>query len=168
MTSQEEVNTRADQELELHTTLNENITIEVGHKHLSQIRAGDSLELEIPRENIPRNKYKVIQNEHLLTGNMRLQLGRYSKALEDRFAELAIEARNIRSATREKRFDESNTGFVGNTKVKIKPIRFIIRERSSSGGAVLGFGTHLNTNTRPLGHEEGQGVTHRILLEEEF
>ena len=33
---------------------------------------------------------------------MRLQLGRYSKALEDRFAELAIEARNIRSATREK------------------------------------------------------------------
>ena len=168
LTSQEEVNTRADQELELHTTLNENITIEVGHKHLSQIRAGDSLELEIPRENIPRNKYKVIQNEHLLTGNMRLQLGRYSKALEDRFAELAIEARNIRSATREKRFDESNTGFVGNTKVKIKPIRFIIRERSSSGGAVLGFGTHLNTNTRPLGHEEGQGVTHRILLEEEF
>jgi len=168
LSSQEEVNTRADQELELHTTLNENITIEVGHKHLSQIRAGDSIELEIPRENIPRNKYKVIQNEHLLTGNMRLQLGRYSKALEDRFAELAIEARNIRSATREKRFDESSVGFVGNTKVKIKPIRFIIRERSSSGGAVLGFGTHLNTNTRPLGHEEGQGVTHAILLEEEY
>ena len=140
----------------------------MGHKHLSQIRAGDSIELEIPRENIPRNKYKVIQNEHLLTGNMRLQLGRYSKALEDRFAELAIEARNIRSATREKRFDESSVGFVGNTKVKIKPIRFIIRERSSSGGAVLGFGTHLNTNTRPLGHEEGQGVTHAILLEEEY
>jgi len=168
LTTQEEVNTRADQELELHTTLNENITIEVGHKHLSQIRAGDSLELEIPRENIPRNKYKVVQNEHLLTGNMRLQLGRYSKILEDRFAELAIEAREIRSSIREKRFDESSVGFVDNTKVKIKPIRFIIRERSSSGGAVLGFGTHLNTNTRPLGHEDGQGVTHTILLEEEF
>ena len=166
--SQEEVNTKAEEELQLHTTLNENITIEVGHKNLSQLRAGDSIELEIPRENIPRNKFKIIQNEHLLTGNMKLQLGRYSKVLEDKFAELEIKAREVRSAIREKKFDESSTGFIGNTSVKIKPIKFIIRERSSSGGAVLGFGTHLNTNTRPLGHEEGQGVTHTILSEGEF
>ena len=106
--------------------------------------------------------------EHLLLGNMRLQLGRYSKQLEDRFAELAIEQRNIRASTRNVKFDESSVYNTFLEKIKIKPIRLTIRERSSSGGAVLGFGTHLNTNTRPLGHEEGQGVTHTILLEEEY
>ena len=53
-------------------------------------------------------------------------------------------------------------------KLKINPLRLIVRERKSSGGAVLGFGTYLNTNTRPLGHEDGQGVSYTTLLEEEF
>lgn len=168
LTTQDEVNLRADEELALHTTLNESITIEVGHKHLSQVLAGDLIELEIARDNIKRNKYKIIQNEHLLTGNMRLQLGRYNKLLEDRFAELSIETRKLRNATRDARFDESNTGRIMFDKIKIKPIRLVIRERGSSGGAPLGFGTPLNTSTRPLGHEEGMGVTYTTLLEEEY
>ena len=168
LTTQDEVNLRADEELAIHTSLNENITIEVGHKHLSQVIAGDLIELEIARDNIKRNKYQIIQNEHLLTGNMRLQLGRYSKVLEDRFAELAIEARKLRNATRDARFDESNTGRTMFDKIKIKPIRLVVRERGSSGGAPLGFGTPLNTSTRPLGHEEGMGVTYTTLLEEEY
>jgi|TARA_R100000479_G_scaffold169763_1_gene111752 hypothetical protein len=166
--TQEETDKHAFQLLKLHTELNEKITITVGHKHLSQLRAGDVIELEIARESIFRNQFLVLQVEHLLLGNMRLQLGRYSKQLEDRFAELAIEQRNIRASTRNVKFDESSVYNTFLEKIKIKPIRLTIRERSSSGGAVLGFGTHLNTNTRPLGHEEGQGVTHTILLEEEY
>jgi len=168
LTTQEEVNERAEQELALHTSLNERIEIEVGHKNLSQVKAGDIVELEIPRENVRRNTYKVLQNEHLLTGNMKLQLGRYSKVLEDRFSELAIEAKNLRTAIRDKRFDESKVGYIMSEDIKIKPIRFVIRERGSSGGAPLGFGTPLNTSTRPLGHEEGSGVTYTTLLEEEY
>ena len=52
--------------------------------------------------------------------------------------------------------------------MKIKPIRLIIKERASSGGATLGFGTTLNTNTRPLGFSGGSGVTHTTLVEEDF
>ena len=51
------------------------------------------------RENIPRNKYLVLQIKHLLTGNMKLELGRYSKTLEDRFSEISIELDKIKSNT---------------------------------------------------------------------
>ena len=110
----------------------------------------------------------VLQIEHLLTGNMRLELGRYSKQLQDRFAEIAIELSKLKTNTRKQSFADSFVGQVELTKAKIKPIRLVIRERGSSGGAPLGFGTPLNTSTRPLGHEEGMGVTHTTLLEEDY
>ena len=168
LNTQEEVNTRASEELQIHTSLNERIEIEVGHKQLSQTKAGDIIELEIPRENVKRNTYKIIQAEHLLTGNMKLQLGRYSKVLEDRFSDLSIETKKIRSSIRDVRFDESNVGYVSSTKVKIKPIRLIIRERKSNGGLVFGFGATLNTNSRTFGFGQSLGVTHTTLLEEEY
>ena len=89
-----ETDAKALELLKLHTDLNEKIIITVGHKQVSQLRSGDIVELEIARENIHRNKYLVLQVEHLLLGNMKLELGRYSKQLEDRFAEIAIEQRN--------------------------------------------------------------------------
>ena len=135
---------------------------------MSQLKAGDRVEVAIVRENIYRNKYIVLQITHLLTGNMKLELGRYSKQLEDRFAELAVEQKNLRTANRNANFDETSiyNTFIEN--IKIKPIRLIVRERKSGGGAVLGFGTPLNTNTRPLGHEDGSGVSHTTLLEEDY
>jgi len=168
LTTQIEVNKRADEELEIHTTLNESIEIDVGHKKLSQIRAGDIIELEIPRENIKRNVYKILQIKHLLTGNMKIQLGRYNKLLEDRFSELAIESKELRTEGRSARFDESNKGYIMSEKIKIKPIKLIVRERKSNGGLVFGFGATLNTNSRPLGFGQSLGVTHTTLLEEEY
>ena len=132
------------------------------------MRSGDIVELEIARENIHRNKYLVLQVEHLLLGNMKLELGRYSKQLEDRFAEIAIEQRNVRADTRNTKFDESSVfnNFIED--INIKPMRLLVRERKSNGGATLGFGTTLNTTVRPLGHTGGIGVTITDLTEEEY
>ena len=166
--TQEELDDRALDLLRIHTDLNEKITITVGHKGVSQLKAGDTMEIEIRRENIPRNKYMVLQIEHLLTGNMKLELGRYSKQLEDRFSEIAVELQKIKTESRKEAFSESFVGHVELAKAKIKPIRLVIRERKSGGGAVIGFGTPLNTSTRPLGHEDGSGVSHTTLLEEDY
>ena len=168
LVTQDEVDRKALDTLKLHTDLNQKLTLTVGHKQMSQLKAGDRVEVAIVRENIYRNKYIVLQITHLLTGNMKLELGRYSKQLEDRFAELAVEQKNLRTANRNANFDETSiyNTFIEN--IKIKPIRLIVRERKSGGGAVLGFGTPLNTNTRPLGHEDGSGVSHTTLLEEDY
>ena len=48
----------------------------IGHTGASQLKAGDIVELEIRRENLPRQQYLVIQLKHLLTGNIELELGR--------------------------------------------------------------------------------------------
>jgi len=168
LATQEAVNERAVELLNIYSRLNQKITITVGHKGVSQLKAGDIIELEVARENIPRNKYLVLQIKHLLTGNMKLELGRYSKTLEDRFSEISIELDKIKSNTRKRDFSDSFLGSVHTETYKIKPMRLLARERKSSGGAVLGFGTYLNTNTRPLGHEDGQGVTHTTLMEEDF
>tara|TARA_R110001599_G_scaffold161303_1_gene349767 strand:+ start:1467 stop:8513 length:7047 start_codon:yes stop_codon:yes gene_type:complete len=163
-----ETDTKALELLKLHTDLNEKITVTVGHKKVSQLRSGDIVELEIARENIHRNKYLVLQVKHLLQGNMKLELGRYSKQLEDRFAEIAIEQRNVRADTRNTKFDDSSVFNTFIEDINIKPIRLLVRERKSNGGATLGFGTTLNTTVRPLGHTGGLGVTITDLVEEEY
>jgi len=166
--TQKEVDDKAFDLLKLHNDFNEKIEIEVSHKKLSQLRAGDIVELEIARENIPRNKYLVLQIKHELIGSMKLELGRYSKKLEDRFSEIVIEQKKIRASQRSDRFDESSVINTFIEKAKIKPIRMIARERKSSGGLVFGFGATLNTNSRALGFGQSLGVTYTTLAEEEF
>ena len=165
--TQEECDGKSYELLKLHTSNNTKITVEIGHKQVSQLKAGDIIELEIVRENLPRNQYVVLQVEHLLTGNMRLELGRYSKGLEDRFAEIAIETKNLRAKTRDSKFNNSSVFYTSIDDIKIKPVKLIIRERASSGGRVLGFGTTLNTGNSPLGFGDS-GVVHSTLLEEEY
>ena len=165
--TQDECDEKSYELLKLHTSNNTKITIEVGHKQVSQLKAGDIIELEIVRENLPRNKYIVLQIEHLLVGLMRLELGRYSKGLEDRFAEIAIETKDLRAKTRDSKFNTSSLYYTSIDNVKIKPLKLSIRQRASSGGAVLGFTTALNTSTSRLGFGN-LGVVQSTLLEEEY
>ena len=167
LTTKDEVDQKANSLLALHTSQNTMITIEIGHKNISQLKSGDIVELEIDREDIPRNAYIVLQIKHLLTGNMEVQLGRYSLNIEDRLADLAISIKDI-NADNSQTEDESTLTHTKIDQVKIKPIRLLIRERKSNGGVVFGFGATLNTNSRPLGFGQSIGVTHTTLLEEEY
>lgn len=167
LTTQDEVDKRANSLLNLHTSQNTKITVEAGHKNISQLKSGDIVELEIARENIPRNKYLVLQIKHLLTGNMELQLGRYSLNLEDRLAELSLSIKDINSINDEND-NESALSQTEIQKIKLKPVRLLIRERKSNGGLVFGFGATLNTNSRALGFGQSLGVTYTTLLEEEY
>jgi len=142
LNSQQDVDQRATELFLLHNRLNEKIVVEIGHQGISQIQPGDIIEVEIRRENIPRSQYKVIQVTHKLTGNLVLQLGRYSKRLEDQFSELLLNAQRVNSAIRETAFNENVVNYDFLENLKVKPLRLLIRKRSSSGGT-LGFGITL-------------------------
>jgi hypothetical protein len=166
--TQDEVDKRAKELLKLHSTLNTKLILTVSSKGLGQLRAGDIIQVEIERENIERSQYMVLQIEHRMTGLLKLELGRYSKQLEDRFAELLISNKKTNSAIRNQKFSEPSTSFDFLDDLGIKPLRLHIRTRTSSGGATLGFGTTLNTSTAELGFEGGAAITLTTLVDEEL
>jgi hypothetical protein len=142
LASQSDVDKRATEMFILHNRLNERIEIEIGHKGISQIRPGDIIQVEIRRENIPRSIFKVIQVKHKLTGNLVLQLGKYSKNLEDQFSELLLDSQRTNTAIRENAFSENVVNHDFLETLKVKPLRLLVRKRASAGAA-LGFGITL-------------------------
>lgn len=179
LTTQEEVDTRAKELLILHETnypskkigtenRNKKLRITVGHANISQIRVGDIVEVEIKQENIPRNQYLVLEITHSLTGLMELELGKYRTGMEDRFSELSIDV-DTTQTQQNNTSNESNTislGFLES--IKIKPMRLLVRKRTTTGGVTLGFTTALNTGSTPLGFTSGASITYTDLVEEEF
>ena len=155
---------------ELHSEDDNNrlFKVSVGHSGISQLRAGDLIRLDIPREGINNVQVIVLQIKHSLNGLMDLELGKYSKLLEDTFAEMQIEDKKINTELRNDNFGEENIVKLDfDDTVKIKQLRFVIRKKSSLGSFKLGFGTTLNTNTTSLGLR-GTGITFTTLLDEDL
>jgi len=86
--TQEEVDKKALELLRLHTSFNQKLVITVSSNGLSQLRAGDIVNVEVTQENIELSQYMVLQIQHDLKGLMKLELGKYTKQLEDLFSEL--------------------------------------------------------------------------------
>lgn len=167
--SQKEVDERATELLHLHSKLNSNrYKVTIGHKNISQIKVGDIIGFELKRENIPLAQYMVLEIEHELLGNMTLTLGRYHKALDDRFAELLVGNKKLNANIRRKEFSDSLLSFDILDEIKIKPLRLLVRKRFSTGSFKLGFGTTLNTGTTQLGFVGGASVTITDLIDEEL
>ncbi len=167
LTTQEEVDTRAKELLILHKSDNKKLRIKVGHNNISQIKVGDVVNVEVKQENIPRNQYIILEITHLMTGLLELELGKYSKQLEDRFSELTVDVDTAQTLQNTKNNEQSTAlGFLET--VKIKPIRLLVRKRATTGSITLGFTTALNTGTAPLGFTGGATITYTDLVEEEF
>ena len=165
--TQEDVDKRAFQLLKLHNDETFGLQLNVGHKGISQLRVGDVVTVEIPQEGISRSEFIVLEIQHNLTGTMDLELGSYTKGLEDRFAELAVANNAVNNKIRENEFDDVAQKFDIAKMAKIKPIKFLVRKSTVPAGAfALNTSTQtLNTNTATL----NIGVTTvTTLVEEEF
>ena len=167
LVTQEETDKKAFELLRLHSTFNQKLIMTVGVKGISQLRAGDIINVEIKQENIEFGQFMVLQVEHLLTGLMRLELGRYSKQLSDLFSELLITTKQINSNLRNDKFDEKSTSFDFLETIKLKELRLLVRKRSTTGNFPLGFSETLNTSTHELGFEGGT-VTITNLIDEDL
>ena len=164
--TQEDTDRRGRELLSLHSKLNKTVTVTVSTKGLEQIKSGDIIQLEIPSENLERDSYLILGITHLMSGLMKVHLGRYSKDLEDRFAELLIDNKNTKSYIRNKVFKAKSEQVEVIDTIKIKEIRYLVRKRSSGGASMtLGFGTPLNTTTAQLGFEGGTTVVLTDLTE---
>jgi hypothetical protein len=168
LTSQEAVNERAGELLRVHSGDNVRLNIRVGHNNISQLQAGDVVQVELVKEGIELDEYIVLQIQHNFLGMMDLELGKYSKQLEDRFAELLSDNKKINADIRAKEFDERSTSFDILDSIDIKVSKLLVRKVSSSGGATLGFGSALNTSTTPMGFSGGSTDTITNLVEEEY
>jgi len=147
LVTQEEVNERASALLSIHTDTTGVLKLTLGHEGISQIRAGDIINVEIRKENIPLQQFMVLEAEHLLTGFIKLTLGQHNKMLEDRFAELSIKAQRLNSKIRKETFQDNIVGLDFLEEIDVKVIRGLIRKRVFTGPTPLGFKVPLNTGS---------------------
>lgn len=168
LTSQEAVNERAGELLRVHSGDNVRLNITVGHTNISQLRAGDVVQIELRKEGVELDDYIVLQIEHSFTGMLKLELGKYSKQLEDRFSELLAANKKIHADIRAKEFDERSVSYDLLDSFNIKVSKLLVRKVSSTGGTTLGFGSALNTSTTPMGFSGGSTDTITNLVEEEY
>tara|TARA_R110002020_G_scaffold203973_1_gene407794 strand:+ start:8 stop:1681 length:1674 start_codon:yes stop_codon:yes gene_type:complete len=168
LTSQEAVNQRAGELLRLHSSDNVRLNITVGHTNISQIKAGDVVQVELLKEGIELDDYIVLQIEHDYLGMLRLELGKYSKQLEDRFAELLAANKKIYADIRAKEFDERSVSYDLLDSINVSVSKLLVRKVVGVGGASLGFGSALNTSGTPMGFTGGAVDTITNLVEEEY
>ena len=168
--TQQDADKRATELLRLHSRLNQKVTIEIGQKGISHLRAGDIISLELLRENIEKNQYIILEMEHGFNGFVKMQLGRFSKGLEDRFAELLISTRKNRALLRPKELAEANENASFLDSIKINERRLLIQTRVSSGGSSfsigfveeIGFGVEMGFGT------SGSTITITTVREAEY
>ena len=76
--------------------------------------------------------------------------------------------KKLNTAIRRNEFSDSLISYNILDDIKIKPLRLLIRKRSSTGIFKLGFDTTLNTATTKLGFEGGASITITDLIDEEL
>ena len=170
MITQADVDKRATELLRIHNDDSFGLKLNVGHKGISHLRVGDVVTVEIVQENIPRTEFMVLEIQHNLSGTMDLELGTYTKGLEDRFAEMAIANSAINNKVRENSFDNNEVSFDFLKDINIKAMKILARKKTVPAGAFT-LGTSsvnsqtLNTNTNALNIST---TTFTTILEEEF
>lgn len=159
LTTQEDVDLEARANLRLHSDLNYSYKVTVSSNGLEQIKSGDIIQLEIPRENIQRDEFIILSISHKLSNLMELELGKYSKSLGDRLVEIIREGNATKSYIRQNNFSLQD-GLEMIDTIKIRDIRALVRKRIASGSPLtLGFAHTLNTSTLQLGFEGGTSIT---------
>ena len=141
LATQSDVDKRASELLRLHSSHNEKISIEIGHLNISQIKAGDIVTVELLQENVEIADYMILQMEHTTEGFIKLELGKFSKGLSDRFAEIALHNKKTTAALRPKIFKELNQSVSLFDLINIREVKLFIRNRTgSSGGTSFNIG----------------------------
>lgn len=168
LATKDDTDKKATELLKLHSQSNIKYRVKVGHKNISQIQTGDVIYMEIPSENIPLGQYLVLQIKYEMQGLIDLELGRYSKQLEDRFAELLVKNRDNETKIRDKQLTSGQESYTFLENLKPQILRYVVRTRTSSGYSTLGFSTTLKTHTSPLGFGSSGSVSLENLVDEEI
>jgi len=151
----------------IHSQFNSKMKITVSPKGLNQLRAGDIINVEIKRENIPLSRFIVLQVTHNLYGLMELEIGRYNKDLSDLFSEILLSNKKTNASLRSNTFNNRSESYNFLETIKPKEIRLLVRKRATTGVFRLGFSNTLNNGSKTLGFGGGT-VTTTTLIDEDL
>ena len=165
--TQQDVDEKAGKLLRLHGTLDKKIKVKVIPTGHEQLRAGDIIQFESKQENVSLDNYIVLDITHPISGFVTIEMGKYSKKLEDVFAELLLQSQSNSNKLRALSFNEKSASVDFLEKVNLKEISLLIRTRASTGEFHLGFAATLNTNTNTFGFAGGS-IALTTLLEEDL
>tara|TARA_R100000426_G_scaffold3761_1_gene6117 strand:+ start:3536 stop:9721 length:6186 start_codon:yes stop_codon:yes gene_type:complete len=165
--TQQDVDERASRLLKIHGTLDKKIKVRVIPTGHEQLRAGDIIQFESKQENVPLDNYIVLDITHPISGFITIEMGKYSKKLEDVFAELLLQSQSNSNTLRALSYNEKSSSVDFLERVNLKEMSLLIRTRASTGSFHLGFAATLNTNTNTFGFAGGT-ITLTNLLEEDL
>lgn len=168
LSTQEEVDSRAYNLLRLHSSANKKVSLELGHRSLGQIRPSDIIELELLQEGIASSQYVILEMEHTQIGTIKLELGKFTKGLTDRFAEILKNNKRIEASARSEAFNNVRTSRDYFGKIGITERKLVVKKRAnaSANSFNLGFEQTLGFDLN-LGLSAG-GNTLTTILEDEF
>jgi len=168
LSTQEEVDSRAYNLLRLHSSSNKKVSLELGHRSLGQIRPSDIIELELLQEGIASSQYVILEMEHTQMGTIKLELGKFTKGLTDRFAEILKNNKKIEANARSEAFNNVRTSRDYFGKIGITERKLVVKKRAnaSANSFNLGFEQTLGFDLN-LGLASG-GNTLTTILEDEF
>ena len=169
LSNQSEVDARASKLLRQNLKPTKKVSIELGHESLSQIRPSDIIELELVQEGLKPAQYIVLEMEMSLQGMVKLELGRFTKDLTDRFAEMLIASKKVSSELRDDKSNQVRSSMSDFSEIKIVEKKIVIKNRANNSSnsfnigfeQTIGFGVALGFGT--IG-----GTTISIVLEEEL
>lgn len=153
--TQQDVDEQASKLLNIHGNLNIKHKIKVIPTGVEQVKAGDIIQFESKQENIGLSNFLVLNVNHELFGFITLEIGRYSKRLEDVFSELLLKTQNNANKNRSQDYISKTPSLDFLEKIKLKEISLLVRTRETTGDFHLGFAATLNTNTNTFGFAGG-------------
>ena len=122
--TQQDVDERASKLLRIHGTLEKKIKVRVIPTGHEQLRAGDIIQFESKQENVGLDNYIVLDITHPISGFVTIEMGKYSKKLEDVFAELLLQSQSNSNTLRALSYNEKSSSVDFLEKVNLKEISF--------------------------------------------
>ena len=145
-----QVDEKAIKLLQLYTSLQSGIIIEVGNR-IPFLEAGHIVTLSYRSENIPTDEYIVIEINKEMGYPIKILLGQYSRDLANTFSMLLSETRNLQGRSKQKVYTSVTSPNVVIQTARVKLVKTTITKStstSSGSSSVLGF-------TKTLGLDSG-------------
>jgi len=110
----EDAKVKANELLELHSQDSRKIKLQLERKGLEVLEAGDIVELDFPAQSIPSGQYVIFEIENVLTSQITMTVGTFSKTIAERLSELGTGQRENTSTT----FGKNSISVTGETLLK--------------------------------------------------
>mgnify|MGYP003645208071 CR=1 FL=1 len=148
ITTISEARIKAEQLLDIHTSEEKKIVIKVHKNGLENVKAGDIITAHFPRQGVEKNDYVVFEIKDELADTKEISLGRYTKSIADRLAEISASTSKLGTAFFTKNAIDDTVSKRAYQTFTVKPVQLLMTRFNINNQPTLGFELILGfTNT---------------------